>query len=224
MEKKRNLHVVRGNAVEGLLRFYKDHNHFNADVQVHDKPISSLPAVAETLLDFNDTTPLSAVECVDQAQARVGTDNDLSLGDEEVFKRRCFKYYITLSSRRFVENEAVLLVVIDRQSTQRMVAQISLTCQSYPDLFRGYEVISHKQLSRELRENELRHLEHQRCCLEAIAYQTMFRQPALFVALTPNIANSFELAQYTGVTSAGNTLCEVNSFCPMPHLTSRASC
>ncbi|OWY97939.1 hypothetical protein PHMEG_00031412 [Phytophthora megakarya] len=36
------------------------------------------------------------------------------------------------------------------------------------------------------------------CRRRAFAYQTRFGQPALFVTLTPNVADSFVMAQYCG--------------------------
>lgn len=44
-------------------------------------------------------------------------------------------------------------------------------------------------------------MERQRCRREAFSYQTMYGQPALFVALTPNVGNTFAMAQYVGLTS-----------------------
>ncbi|OWZ19439.1 hypothetical protein PHMEG_0006316 [Phytophthora megakarya] len=146
-----------------------------------------------------------------------------------VSQEACIKYYSMHSSRRFAEDETFLLVAFDRLSIQRMFTQVSLTCQRYPELFRGYESITHEQLARTLRKNGLRqqgrlarnnvdctpagkflrsveigagsvwgsNLERQRCRREAFTYQKMFGQPARFLTLTPNVSNSFAIAQYT---------------------------
>jgi hypothetical protein len=137
-----------------------------------------------------------------------------------VSQEACIKYYSMLSSRQFAQDETFMLVAFDRLSTQKMFMQISLTCKRHPGLFHGYEAITHDQLSGALRRNELRlqgrlpfdtfnrstaeqflrtvelgtgslwgsNLERQRC-------------RALFVTLTPNVDNSFALAQYAGCTS-----------------------
>lgn len=68
----------------------------------------------------------------------------------------CIKCYSMHSSRRFADDETLLLVAFDRLSTQRMFMQISLTCKRHPDLFRGYDTITHEQLSVALHQNELR--------------------------------------------------------------------
>jgi hypothetical protein len=44
-------------------------------------------------------------------------------------------------------------------------------------------------------------VERGQCRRRAFAYQTRFGQPALFVTLTPNVSESFVMAQYCGVTS-----------------------
>jgi len=43
--------------------------------------------------------------------------------------------------------------------------------------------------------------ERAQCRRRAFAYQTRYGQPALFVTLTPNVSESFVMAQYCGVTS-----------------------
>ncbi|ETN22853.1 hypothetical protein PPTG_02630 [Phytophthora nicotianae INRA-310] len=43
--------------------------------------------------------------------------------------------------------------------------------------------------------------ERAQCRRRAFAYQARYGQPALFVTLTPNVAESFVMAQYTGVSS-----------------------
>ncbi|ETP50480.1 hypothetical protein F442_04222 [Phytophthora nicotianae P10297] len=43
--------------------------------------------------------------------------------------------------------------------------------------------------------------ERAQCRRRALAYQARYGQTALFVTLTPNVAESFVMAQYTGVTS-----------------------
>ncbi|KUF95473.1 cation-transporting ATPase 13A4 [Phytophthora nicotianae] len=80
-------------------------------------------------------------------------------GDERpifVSQDACMKYYSMHSSRRFAEDETFLLVAFDRLSTQRMFMQISLTCQRHPEVFRGFDAITHEELSVALRQNELR--------------------------------------------------------------------
>ncbi|KAG1709675.1 hypothetical protein DVH05_028649 [Phytophthora capsici] len=44
-------------------------------------------------------------------------------------------------------------------------------------------------------------VERAQCRRRAFAYQARYGQPALFVTLTPNVAESFVMAQYTGVSS-----------------------
>ncbi|ETI52425.1 hypothetical protein F443_04417 [Phytophthora nicotianae P1569] len=43
--------------------------------------------------------------------------------------------------------------------------------------------------------------ERAQCRRQAFAYQARYGQPALFVTLTPNVAESFVMAQYCGITS-----------------------
>lgn len=60
-----------------------------------------------------------------------------------VSQEACITYYSMHSSRHFAEKETFLLVAFDLLSTQNMIMQISLTCTRHPDLFGGYEAITH---------------------------------------------------------------------------------
>lgn len=51
--------------------------------------------------------------------------------------------------------------------------------------------------------------ERAKCRRRAFAYQARYGQPALFVTLTPNVAESFVMAHYTGITSI-DTLFDAN--------------
>jgi hypothetical protein len=51
--------------------------------------------------------------------------------------------------------------------------------------------------------------ERAHCRRRAFAYQARYGQPALFVTLTPNVADSFVMAQYTGISSV-DTLFDAN--------------
>ncbi|ETL98873.1 hypothetical protein L917_04141 [Phytophthora nicotianae] len=92
----------------------------------------------------------------------------------------CVRYYSLLSTRRFAEDELFMLASFDYLSIHRMYTQVALKCQRNPTMFEPYGDITERQ---------------------AFAYQARYGQPALFVTLTPNVAESFVMAQYCGITS-----------------------
>jgi hypothetical protein len=123
-----------------------------------------------------------------------------------------------------------MLVSFDFLSVQRMYLQVALKCQRNPSLFEPYSAITEESLMEALRENELGRqgpshanrsnasnvlktvelssgvmwgsdAERAQCRRRAFAYQARFGQPALFVTLTPNVAESYVMAEYCGVLS-----------------------
>jgi hypothetical protein len=70
--------------------------------------------------------------------------------------RECIKYYTTLRSRRFAEDELFVLVASDRIAMQNMYSQTSFRCQRFPQLFDGYETIETDSLAKVLLNNERR--------------------------------------------------------------------
>ncbi|ETN12662.1 hypothetical protein PPTG_22384 [Phytophthora nicotianae INRA-310] len=92
----------------------------------------------------------------------------------------CVRYYSLLSTRRFAEDELFMLASFNYLSIHRMYTQVALKCQRNPTMFEPYGDITERQ---------------------AFAYQARYGQPALFVTLTPNVAESLVMAQYCGITS-----------------------
>jgi hypothetical protein len=70
--------------------------------------------------------------------------------------RECIKYYTTLRSRRFAEDELFVLVAFDRIAMQNMYSQTSFRCQRFPQRFDGYETIDTDSLAKVLLNNERR--------------------------------------------------------------------
>jgi hypothetical protein len=70
--------------------------------------------------------------------------------------RECIKYYTTLRSRRFAEDELFVLVAFDRIAMQNMYSQTSFRCQRLAQRFDGYETIDTDSLAKVLLNNERR--------------------------------------------------------------------
>ncbi|OWZ20360.1 hypothetical protein PHMEG_0005232 [Phytophthora megakarya] len=91
--KNATLHVVRGNAVQTLLAFYKQNNHFYTDMAISEEPVLaySASAFADAVLDLNDAVPMEHINIIDRDQSCVGSESDSVVEDEgEIIERSMF--------------------------------------------------------------------------------------------------------------------------------------
>ncbi|ETL48214.1 hypothetical protein L916_02154 [Phytophthora nicotianae] len=103
-----------------------------------------------------------------------------------------------------------MLPSFDYLSVQKMYTQLSLKCQRHPVLFEPYSDIKQDALVKVLSEKELLRQGLTTSTRDDESSATDFLKTvelsgssiwALFVTLTPNVADSFVIAQYCGVTS-----------------------
>jgi hypothetical protein len=152
----------------------------------------------------------------------------------------CIRHYSQLSSRRFAEDDLIMVASFDHLSIEKLFTNVAVKCQRDPARFASYSDVTEHALLNALQTKERRRqgrtafprsgasdganananatdmlntvvlsgstmwgsdAERAQCRRQAFAYQARFGQPAVFVTLTPNIADSFVMAQYCGISS-----------------------